>query len=432
MKQLLEGNIWRVILTIGALFIGWQIITINLADHYIDELTINKDETALDSALFWDSGHPLALAIKAERLIELGENEQAERILKQAVKGNPADARPLVLLAGIYKSRGEIEISDQMAETANVLMPVNYQVQKSLAAYWESRSNFEKAIAHLSTALAANRELREELYPIFLKIAENQDTRSLLAPITSEPPEWWEGFFRYATRNTEDIDTLRSLAGMRKDSETYPVTEHERRDYIARFRKEELIAEAYMAWVGGLDKDAREALGYIYNGNFERDIANTGFGWYAYPPKNSGIIISTAKTYGIEGEKALYISFKGKRVHFHDLYQHLFLDHGTYRLSGKVRLDKLKARKGLQWQVVCSAGAEGRLGESEKFLGSGDWRKFEFELVVPIECKGQILQLYSVGNRSVDYEIRGEIWFDDLHIQLTRQIAEPEVDEQVE
>ena len=102
------------------------------------------------------------------------------------------------------------------------------------------------------------------------------------------------------------------------------------------------------------------------------------------------------------------------------VYQHIFLGAGQYTVRGRARPDQLKARRGLQWRVYCSAGSGGTLGESELFQGTGDWRQFEFSFTVPAECSGQILRLFSAGTRDVDHEVDGTIWFDDMQIGLQR------------
>ena len=98
----------------------------------------------------------------------------------------------------------------------------------------------------------------------------------------------------------------------------------------------------------------------------------------------------------------------------------LFLAPGDYVLSGRVRPDKLQARRGLQWRVHCSAGPSVVLGQSGEFAGTGDWREFSFPVSVPPECNGQVLRLFSVGQRDVDHELSGAIWFDDLALELQR------------
>ena len=431
MKRLLKNNVWRVVLVLAAIMIAWKIISVNLADHFV-KLAGEGDQDALESALFWDAGHPRVLVLQGERLLESGQEDLAEKFLIEAVQANPADARPLILLADIRRKRGEESVADQMVETASRLMPVDGNIQRAVAVYWYERGMLDLAVEHLSTALAGNYwKLRDELFPVFLKIAETPGAHETLAPLAEDPPLWWEGFVVYATKNAENVDTLRVIATMRKSSDKVPISKRERNTYIQRLRKEGLLAEAYLHWVNGLDKEQRQLLGYIYNGNFEHELSNSGFGWYARLPKNSGIIINTAITYGIEGKQALYLSFKGKRVRFRHLRQPLFLDAGTYRVTGRVRPDKLRARKGLQWVALCTVGAKGKLGESRPFLGTGDWREFEFDINVPPECRGQLLQLRSVGNRDVDHEVKGEIWFDDMHIQLQRQELRTEHAEQV-
>ena len=89
-------------------------------------------------------------------------------------------------------------------------------------------------------------------------------------------------------------------------------------------------------------------------------------------------------------------------------------------LTGRVRPDNLKARRGLQWRVDCNAGASGTLGNSDTFAGSGDWRAFAFDITVPADCIGQVLSLRSVGARDVDHEIEGVLWVDALRIERKR------------
>ena len=56
------------------------------------------------------------------------------------------------------------------------------------------------------------------------------------------------------------------------------------------------------------------------------------------------------------------------------------------------------------------------LGESEFLLGTSEWQRFAFDIEVPPHCAGQVLRLHSAGNRDVDHELQGGIWFDALRI----------------
>ena len=57
------------------------------------------------------------------------------------------------------------------------------------------------------------------------------------------------------------------------------------------------------------------------------------------------------------------------------------------------------------------------LGESERFLGSNEWRDFGFEFEVPEACRMQEIRLESAGKRPVEHKIDGGAWFDRLAIR---------------
>jgi hypothetical protein len=92
------------------------------------------------------------------------------------------------------------------------------------------------------------------------------------------------------------------------------------------------------------------------------------------------------------------------------------LQPGTYRLSGRVRPKGLESVGGLRWQVACRLPESRTLGESTRFLGSGEWRDFAFDFEVPSDCRFQQLQLTSAGQRSFELEMSGAIWFDGMKI----------------
>jgi hypothetical protein len=410
----------RIGLAVIAVVVSWQILAVNLSDYFVEDASYGNPE-ALQTALWWDQHHPVALAQLGADAIRQEQPAAALALLRAAIASNPADARPQMDVAALYAVDGDVEQGDRLATAANTLMPVQYAAQLDLALYWSAREDVEQAVQHLAIALVGGRgRLREAYFPQLLAVAAQEQSRGALLPITENPTlyPWWEAFFRYAARDAQDVATVTALVDMREASAQVPLSARERDLYIGRLRKDDLIAEAYLYWVNGLAKEDLQYLGYLFDGGFEREIVNkTGFEWRAYPSRNSGIRITSGDTYGVEGGTALRASFSGKRIRFRHLSQNLYLDQGTYVLTGRVRPDNLKARRGLQWRVDCNAGASGTLGNSDTFAGSGDWRAFAFDITVPADCVGQVLSLRSVGARDVDHEIEGTLWVDALRIE---------------
>lgn len=408
--------LWRALLLAVAAVLAWYVVALNMAEFYVEKAAEGQRE-AVEKALWWNPQHPRALALQGRWLIRDGQPEAAMPWLQRAVAANPADARPLVDLAHLKLDAGEQAVADEMMATAHRLMPVAPSVQRSIGVYWLQRGDVARGLQHIAVALSGDPELRDTYYPLLQAAVEAPELRETLRPYALEPPPWWSGFYRYVASSAESADTLGLLFAMRQASAASPVEDWEREIYLQRLRRDGRVGDAYLTWVNGLSSEALQELGYVFNGSFERPPSNAGFGWFARPPRNAGIRLVTGTTYGVLGQSAMRLTFSGKRVRFSHLYQHLFLGPGVYEASGMARPDGLVARRGLQWRVYCSTGEGGVLGESELILGSGDWRRFGFQVTVPESCRGQVLRLYSAGNREVDHELQGGIWFDDLRIR---------------
>ena len=410
----------RTVLIVVAAVVVWLMFAVNLSNFFVED-GLDGNPKSWKTALWWDKSHPVALARLGVEAIDREQTAAGLALLRASIASNPANARSQMDVVSLYGAEDKTEQADRLATAANVLMPVQTTTQLRLAFYWSSRKLVDQAVQHLAVALIGGQSrLRDTYFPQLLEIAALEQTRGALLPITENPAlySWWDAFFMYALRNAQDMETVTALVDMREASTKEPLSVTERDGYVSRLRQDDLIAEAYLYWVSGLKKEDLRYLGYLFDGGFERKITNTsGFEWTANPPRNSGIRITTGETYGIEGGRALRASFSGKRIRFSHLWQNLYLGQGTYVLTGRVRPDNLKARRGLQWRVACNAGASGLLGESEAFLGGGDWRAFSFDINVPRGCLGQVLSLNSVGKRQVDHEVSGTLWVDALRIE---------------
>lgn len=414
--------LWRVLLCALAAVLFWQVLAINLADHYLEQAA-EGERKALERALWWRPNNPRAQALEGRWLIRDGKPEQAVPWLQKAIAGNPADARPLTDLARLRAQVGDEALADDMMEAAHRLMPVEPSVQRNIGLYWLERGEIVKGIGHLATAMSGNSALYEDYFPLLMAAAETPELHEALEPLALEPPLWWSRFYRHVARHAESADTLGVLVQLREKSQTYPLEDSEREQYLQRLRRDGRVGDAYLQWMNHLEPAALQELGYVFNGSFERPLSNSGFGWFSSVPRNAGFHITDGTTYGVVGQRALRLSFSGKRARFQHLYQYLFLGPGTYEVSGMARPDGLKARRGLEWRVYCTSGSSGLLGNSLHLVGAGDWRRFAFTIEVPQECTGQLLRLHSAGNRAVDHELEGGIWFDDIKIKRLVQTA---------
>lgn len=156
------------------------------------------------------------------------------------------------------------------------------------------------------------------------------------------------------------------------------------KSYVARLEKDGLTSQVYIVWVKGLTSAQRKTLRLLYDGSFELEPGNWGFDWHIRT--NRGIRTGGVYTYGGDKDKSLHLIFHRHKTRFDGPYQPLFLNAGTYRLSGRVRIESLDTEKGLKWVVRCLLPKTEDLGESERFLGANKRRIFGFEFRVPDTC----------------------------------------------
>jgi len=407
--------VWRVFLIGLSLLLVWRIAAVGMSQH-LAELAVGGDPGAAQKALAWHGSHPDALLRHAQENAAQDASAAAAQA-RAAYLASPSQPQPLLALARSATPDTAPETAEAYIRLATQLAPASGNVAVQGADYWLRRGDLAKAMGHWSRALEAEPSQSKTLFPILLRIAEDPQGRSFFADAVRNPPRWWTPFFSEVARRALDLETVRALYALRRDAATSPLPEDERNAYIARLQREGQATEAYLAWVNGLDETRRRHLGLLFNGGFEVDLTDAGFDWRRARLKGS--IISTAKTYGTEGERSLHLLFQGTQGPFRHLTQDLYVQPGHYRLLGKVRPDGLKGTGGLQWAVRCGPSAA-PVATSERFLGSGQWRDFSFSFELPPACEAPQLVLVSVGERPSDHDLSGAIWFDTLKLRATR------------
>jgi hypothetical protein len=211
---------------------------------------------------------------------------------------------------------------------------------------------------------------------------------------------------------------VRYLMALRREAGVDEITAAERTAYQNRLLRDGYAAEAYLAWLNTLEPTDREALGLVFDGGFELPISNSGFGWHARAHQQ--LSIRPLRTLGTRGAQSLLVRFNNFDARFSHLAQRLFLQPGTYRLSGMARVDGLETEGGVRWRIRCHGEGNVLLGEGKVFLGRAEWGEFSVDFEVPERnCETQDLRLVSAGEHSFEFPIDGALWFDDLRIQRT-------------
>lgn len=408
------GSFFKLLaLALGASVLVWRIVAVNLSGFHLQAGGVD----AATGALAWDKSSPEALYQKGLEALAADQGRSLS-YFNAAVSNNPADGLTYAAIGEILEAQGNSRGAELAMRAAAGMAPQRVNVQYQVASFWMRRGDIAQAMKHLDVVLTFGTSLRAELFPDLLKLAENPATReAAFSSLLQQPTVWWPDFFAYAANNATDVETLRALSAMRATGPNL-MSPTGLRAYLQRLQHDRLWFDAYITWLNSLRRDRLNAIGNLFNGDFEEEISNTGFDWIVTP--TSQVVVETASTYGTTGSKALRVLFRGPRVQFQHLRQHLLLDPGNYILRGRVRPENLEATEGVRWSIYCHSQTEA-LARSETIRGTDPWSHFSMSFEVPAkDCAAQTVRLELAGRSPLDFEAKGTVWFDDMSISRRR------------
>ena len=343
----------------------------------------------------------------------------SEEVAILALSQDPSSGRAATHLLSLYESQGRTVESDQIAELSSKLWPSHKYTRSNLADYWSRRSRPDKMVSEWNVLLTRDASFRKRLFPALIKIVESDELLPLISPFISNPPVWWNSFFGYLSSKLE-MQRLQRLYRLRLASEV-PLSLSEQNSYVRRLIKEDRWEEANDVWFLGLTPNQMRYSGLVYDGGFESNVFNQGFGWALSRSKNPRIKIDV--TYGIKGRKALQVVLrKQDPVNFKHVWQRLLLTSGNYELTLRYRSDTLKTTKGLSWRIHCIKGGKEVLGESAPIVGSNSWSTLTASFTVPESCAAQMIRLESTSPYRHDHFFQGSAWFDDVRINTVDKV----------
>ena len=357
----------------------------------------------VNAALYGDDGRPRIPTISATGPAGSSERAGAGAAEREALRGvlreNPAEVAALLMLAHDDEQQSNYEHASRAYLAAYQLAPLDREVLGAAAGFFLRRGDVPNAVPLLDKLAEHFSESRERAFPVLLELLTSRQHAGAWNAVVARDPEWLGPFIIAYCKPTVDPLVLvplllkRIASGKAGPAEVGCVVDNLR--IAGRW------AEAYQVWLNTLPRERLADVGFIFNGGFEFPPSGIGFDWIParQPEREVGHSVEMARTSGVAGKRSLRVSYNGKRQGGNAIAQFLALEPGRYELSGLAKPEGMKLGRGVQWTVRCVAQGKPRetLATSERFLGSSEWRRFAFDITVPGECRGQILQLEPAG-----------------------------------
>lgn len=395
--------LWAGLLALA--WIAWRVLSLGQADALADRNP--------DAALAWRGNQGDALLNQAESRLAAKDLAGADTSAREALLADPMDGVAYRLLADVARARGQPAEALQRYELAAQRAPRDLPSHGWLAAHYLQAGDYARLLAHIDALLRVEPELSRQIYPDLVRIAAMPPAQPSLLHVLQRQPPWRSGFVTLLAQTVPDARSIAPLMEQLRHG-THSLADNELAAWLDRLIRDRQWGAAYLTWVAQLPREKQHAIGNVFNGGFDWEPSNSGFGWRF--DRVAGAHVDRAETPGAGNTYALRIAFDNQRVPFSHVRQMLALTPGHYRLDGRARLDSLDTELGLVWQLTC-AESNRQLASTSPFLGNSPWHPFSIEFTVPDDgCGGQWLRLVLPARIPAEQRIGGVAWFDDLKI----------------
>lgn len=333
--------------------------------------------------------------------------------LAAEIAANPANVGALLDLGLARDRAGETEAASQVFSAALAIAPIDRSALRVAAALDSRQGRLAEAVQKLDRLLTMYPDTRGTIFPQLAAWLPSAEPRAAIEGLAAKPNPWLGAFIMFACGRADpslvaSVLVRRAAAGLAQPVEVGCVTE--------RLRAAGRWPDAYHVWLNSLPRARMAEVGYVFNGGFEHPPSGVGFDWIV-DDRSSAHRFEFPSAPGVAGERALRVSWTGKRAGGPAVRQFMALPPGRYELTGQARLEGLQSVRGIQWSLRCAAEPRGAaLGASQRFLGSGEWERFAFGATVPASCAGQVLQLEPAGLNEGTTFVSGKAWFDELRL----------------
>lgn len=333
--------------------------------------------------------------------------------LRRAVDLNPRVQQFWFDLATNYALLGDVQQQERALEQAVAANPRMPSVSWDAANFYLANGKTDQAWRHFRTVVTNDRDKREAAFSVCLRAGAGPDTiiDNVLPP--GDPDAYLSLLSYFATRQQLDNANvvwarIRQL-GMSWDVERSFSYIHLLLAYNEVDRAESVWRDLASVQPGFANYERGSNL--LINGGFEQDILDAGFDWRFDPVPHVSVALDTSVVHG--GLYSLSFEFDGNGTGNTGMYQILpVTPKARYLLTGFMKTESITGAVGPRF-VIAEPGTSRVIATSEDSTGSVAWRQLGFEFTAPANAHQLSV---TISNYPASGLMKGKLWVDDVEI----------------
>lgn len=336
---------------------------------------------------------------------------------QRALTLEPQSANTWMDLADAREELGDTGQAREAFERAQKAYPISADVAWRYANFLYRQKNTREAFLQVRRALQANSSLAGAAVSFCWRA--NPDINKILdEALPQSVPVYLEAirFLSWEHAGGSALEVWKRLEALHSKVELKPVF-----PLLDELVAENLATEARRVWeqavqMAGVSQPAPPDSSLVWDGGFEGDFSEGGFGWRWSPhPGTRYAFDSEVKR---SGERSLRITFDGtQNLNFGDLVQYVPVEPGTtYQFLAYAKTDDITTNHGIGFAVFDprDPGGTGRL--TPELTGTHPWTHLELSFPAGPQTHFVMLVLRRTPSEKIDNKLQGTVWVDDVSL----------------
>jgi tetratricopeptide (TPR) repeat protein len=330
-------------------------------------------------------------------------------------------------LASAYEMVGYLAEAQKAFRAAELVYPISGEVAWRYGNFLLRHGDLSEGFFEIRRAIATNFQFAGAAVIGCLRVSGNIE-RVLDQAIPAHADVYLEALDSLVAER--EIDA--ALAVWRRLAELHPSFEMRRAfTLLDALIGQDRIEEAQRVWQQAL-KFAGQRAGsssggsLVWDGGFEGNLVNGGFGWRQLPVAEASFQSDTGTFHS--GSRSLRISFDGSsNLDFSHLVQYVPVKPGTrYRFAAYLRTEEISTDSGIRFWISDPhrTGAVDVL--TQNLVGTHPWSLQETEVTTGPQTRLLAISLRRLPSRKFDNKLRGTVWIDDVSLTpVLQEVARP-------
>lgn len=340
---------------------------------------------------------------------------------RRAVQVDPHSADNWVALASAYEEADDRAEARQAFEAAKAAYPTSSQVAWRYGNFLLRQNRLPEAFREIRSSIAADPKLAGPAISRCLRASgDMQGTLDQILP--AQVVVYLEALSFLVAEQEMDaaVAIWERLVKLRP-----PLEMRSALSLLERLIEQNRVDQAKRVWQQALVlsgwSNSGSPAALVWDGGFEGDFVNGGFGWRRLPIAGASLDFDT--TVAHSGARSLRVMFDGSaNLDFAHLAQYVPVEPQThYHFSAFLRTEKVSTNSGVCFVLFDPHHPAELSGSTSCLVDTHSWIREDLDFTTGPQTRLIEIVLRRYPSQKLDNKIRGTVWVDDVSVAAVSQ-----------